>query len=180
MISGGIHPLIETFDPTGCRRADRHCDHLQVANRGCRNRSDSLVRGDQSYRCRAGWREGRQPWRADDRWTAPIPAEIADAIDNAYRSLGTDVAVAVRSSGTTEDAGDSSFAGLNASFTNVIRLRNVLARVNDCWASLYGERVLAYRAEQHLTVEPAWDEVKRFAQDFLEPLVPKDASKIKS
>ena len=43
---------------------------------------------------------------------ATIPAEIADAIDNAYRSLGTDVAVAVRSSGTTEDAGDSSFAGL--------------------------------------------------------------------
>lgn len=111
---------------------------------------------------------------------ATIPAEIADAIDNAYRSLGTDVAVAVRSSGTTEDTGDSSFAGLNASFTNVIRLRNVLARVNDCWASLYGERVLAYRAEQHLTVEPAWDEVKQFAQDFLEPLVPKDASKIKS
>ena len=42
MISGGIHPLIETFDPIGCRRADRHCDHLQVANRRCRNRSDSL------------------------------------------------------------------------------------------------------------------------------------------
>jgi hypothetical protein len=56
----------------------------------------------------------------------------------------------------------------------------VLARVNDCWASLYGERVLAYRTEQHLTVEPAWDEVKRFAQDFLERLVLKDASKIKS
>ena len=110
----------------------------------------------------------------------PIPTEVADAIENAYRTLGHDVAVAVRSSGTTEDAGDSSFAGMNASFTNVIGLPHVLARVNDCWASLYGERVLAYRAEQHLTVEPAWDEVKRFAQDFLERLVPKDASKIKS
>ena len=85
----------------------------------------------------------------------PIPAEIADAIENAYRTLGHDVAVAVRSSGTTEDAGDSSFAGMNASFTNVIGLPNVLARVKDCWASLYGERVLAYRAEQHLTEEPA-------------------------
>jgi pyruvate,water dikinase len=85
----------------------------------------------------------------------PIPAEIADAIENAYRRLGNDVAVAVRSSGTTEDAGDSSFAGMNASFTNVIGLRNVLARVKDCWASLYGERVLAYRAEQHLGEEPA-------------------------
>jgi pyruvate,water dikinase len=42
-----------------------------------------------------------------------------------------------------------------ASFTNVIGLPDVLARVKDCWASLYGERVLAYRAEQHLTEEPA-------------------------
>jgi pyruvate, water dikinase len=32
---------------------------------------------------------------------------------------------------------------------------DVLARVQDCWASLYGERVLAYRAEQRLTEEPA-------------------------
>ncbi|HET9561628.1 MAG TPA: phosphoenolpyruvate synthase [Propionibacteriaceae bacterium] len=85
----------------------------------------------------------------------PIPTEVADAIENAYRTLGHDVAVAVRSSGTTEDAGDSSFAGMNASFTNVIGLPHVLARVNDCWASLYGERVLAYRAEQHLSEEPA-------------------------
>ena len=61
----------------------------------------------------------------------------------------------MRSSGTTEDAGDSSFAGMNASFTNVIGLPDVLARVKDCWASLYGERVLAYRAEQQLTEEPA-------------------------
>jgi pyruvate,water dikinase len=85
----------------------------------------------------------------------PVLAEIADAIENAYRRLGDNVAVAVRSSGTTEDAGDSSFAGMNASFTNVIGLPSVLARIKDCWASLYGERVLAYRAEQHLSEEPA-------------------------
>jgi pyruvate,water dikinase len=85
----------------------------------------------------------------------PIPAGIAEAIEAAYRRLRDDIAVAVRSSGTTEDAGDSSFAGMNASFTNVIGLPNVLARVKDCWASLYGERVLAYRAEQHLAEEPA-------------------------
>jgi pyruvate,water dikinase len=36
----------------------------------------------------------------------------------------------------------------------LIGLSNVLARVKDCWASLYGERVLAYRAEQHLAGEP--------------------------
>ena len=85
----------------------------------------------------------------------PIPSEIAGAIKDAYRRLGDDVAVAVRSSGTTEDAGDNSFAGMNASFTNVVGLTNVLARVKDCWASLYGERVLAYRAAQQLSEEPA-------------------------
>ena len=37
-------------------------------------------------------------WAAHEDYGATIPAEIADAIDNAYRSLGTDVAVAVRSS----------------------------------------------------------------------------------
>ena len=46
-----------------------------------------------------------------------IPAEVANAIANTYRRLGDDVAVAVRSSGTTEDAGDSPFAGMNAGFT---------------------------------------------------------------
>ena len=92
---------------------------------------------------------------SEEIMATPIPTEVADAIENAYRTLGHDVAVAVRSSGTTEDAGDSSFAGMNASFTNVIGLPNVLARVKDCWASLYGERVLAYRAEQKLTEEPA-------------------------
>jgi pyruvate,water dikinase len=87
--------------------------------------------------------------------STPILAGITEAIENAYRRLGDDVAVAVRSSGTTEDAGDSSFAVMNASFTNVIGFSDVLARISDCWASLYGERVLAYRAEQHLSEEPA-------------------------
>jgi pyruvate, water dikinase len=44
---------------------------------------------------------------------------------------------------------------MNASFTNVIGFPDVLARVLDCWASLSGERVLAYRTEQQLTPEPA-------------------------
>ena len=35
---------METFDPTGSDRTDRHCDHRQAANKGCRNGSDSLVR----------------------------------------------------------------------------------------------------------------------------------------
>ena len=124
-----------------------------VAASGARQRLARLLSGlnaDDHSSLTATQRAAHQEIRA-----TPIPAEIAEAIENAYRRLGDNVAVAVRSSGTTEDAGDSSFAGMNASFTNVIELPQVLARVKDCWASLYGERVLAYRAEQHLSEEPA-------------------------
>src|SRR5512132_3137520 len=124
-----------------------------VAESGARARLTRLLEGlnadDQ-----ASLAETHQAARAEIMATA-IPAEITDAIATAYHRLGDHVAVAVRSSGTTEDAGDSSFAGMNASFTNVIGLPNLLARVKDCWASLYGERVLAYRAERHLNEEPA-------------------------
>ena len=46
-----------------------------VSESGGRARVARLFGRDQSYRCRAGWREGRQPWRADDRRTAR-PAEL--------------------------------------------------------------------------------------------------------
>ena len=84
-----------------------------------------------------------------------IPAATVAAVTAAYARSGKDPAVAVRSSGTTEDAGDASFAGMNASFTNVVGMNEVLAAIKRCWASLYGERVLAYRAEQGLHEEPA-------------------------
>ena len=82
------------------------------------------------------------------------PAELADAIVAAYRRLGDDVAVAVRSSGTSEDTGATSFAGMNATFTNVIGAEQVLERVVDCWASLYGDRSIVYRATEHAAEEP--------------------------
>ena len=85
----------------------------------------------------------------------PVPAMLADAVVKAYQELGHDVRVAVRSSGTSEDAGDTSFAGMNATFTNVCGATDLLGRLQDCWASLYGERVVAYRANGHVTEEPA-------------------------
>src|SRR5262249_22655196 len=85
----------------------------------------------------------------------PIPADLAEAIVAAYRKLGDDIGVAVRSSGTNEDAGDTSFAGMNATFTNVAGERELLNRVVDCWASLYSERVIASRTTEQVTDEPA-------------------------
>lgn len=85
--------------------------------------------------------------------SARIPDDIADGIRAAYRSGGFD-RVAVRSSATAEDASDTSFAGMHASFTNVTE-DDLVDRVLDCWVSLYGDRAVAYRAERRLTDEPA-------------------------
>jgi pyruvate,water dikinase len=86
---------------------------------------------------------------------SPLPEEVERAVVKACHELGDDVSVAVRSSGTSEDAGDTSFAGMNATFTNVVGPDQVLDRIRACWASLYGERVVAYRANDRLTDEPA-------------------------
>jgi pyruvate,water dikinase len=81
---------------------------------------------------------------------------VADAYAALCARAGVDdVAVAVRSSATSEDAADTSFAGMNATFTNVRGVEALCEAVVDCWASLYGERVVAYRAERRLFDEPA-------------------------
>ncbi len=86
---------------------------------------------------------------------SPLPTEMGAGIGAAYRSRGADVAVAVRSSATAEDTAETSFAGMNETFTNVHGADHLVDRVRACWRSLYGDRVVAYRAEQHLLDEPA-------------------------
>jgi pyruvate,water dikinase len=85
----------------------------------------------------------------------PIPPELATAVLDAYHRLGSGTRVAVRSSGTSEDASGTSFAGMNATFTNVAGDSDLLSRIVDCWASLYGQRVISYRASEGITDEPA-------------------------
>jgi pyruvate,water dikinase len=63
--------------------------------------------------------------------------------------------VAVRSSATAEDTAATSFAGMNETFTNVRGDDELVERVVDCWASLFGARVCSYRATRHVTDEPA-------------------------
>jgi pyruvate,water dikinase len=83
----------------------------------------------------------------------PVPTDVADAVRAAYRRLG-ESRVAVRSSGTTEDSGAASFAGMNSTFTNVAGEDDLIARVVDCWASLYGARSMAYRVLSGALEEP--------------------------
>ncbi|WP_253841881.1 phosphoenolpyruvate synthase [Actinokineospora globicatena] len=86
---------------------------------------------------------------------AGIAAEVAVAVRAAYRALGPGAVVAVRSSATAEDSADLSFAGMNDTFTNVEGEEDLLAAVTACWASLFGERSLAYRRERAVPGEPA-------------------------
>ncbi len=84
----------------------------------------------------------------------PVPGPLAEAIVGAYEAMGGG-RVAVRSSAAGEDSADSSFAGMNATFTNVQGRDDLLRRVADCWASAYGPRVLSYRASRGQVGEPA-------------------------
>jgi pyruvate,water dikinase len=102
---------------------------------------------------------------------APLPEPILQAVDGALRTLesmgrsgsapasggnaGTvqrDPAepqdVAVRSSATAEDLPEASFAGAQASFLHVQGTEAVLDCVRRCYASLYNDRAISYRADR--------------------------------
>ncbi|MEI5584707.1 MULTISPECIES: phosphoenolpyruvate synthase [unclassified Agromyces] len=84
----------------------------------------------------------------------PIPDDVRQAILGEYHRLGAGAAVAVRSSATSEDAAGTSFAGMHDTYNNVVGDDAVLVRLRDCWASLYGDRVISYRAGQGMEEEP--------------------------
>jgi pyruvate,water dikinase len=78
-----------------------------------------------------------------------LPAELREAIANAYAGLGDgDPPVAVRSSACAEDSEEASFAGQQETYLHVRGADEVLARVRDCWASFFSERALFYRARK--------------------------------
>jgi pyruvate,water dikinase len=81
----------------------------------------------------------------------PLPEDLQHHILAAYQALGTGVGdpiVAVRSSATTEDAVDASFAGLQDTFLWVMQPEEVLRKIRSCWASLYSVESISYRRRQ--------------------------------
>ena len=77
---------------------------------------------------------------------APVPDPVAHAVVDGYRRLGPDVPVAVRSSATAEDLPHASFAGQQDTYLNVVGPEVVLQAVRRCWASLWTDRAVTYRA----------------------------------
>jgi rifampicin phosphotransferase len=79
---------------------------------------------------------------------AIVPDFLRQAIAEAYEGLGDSepVPVAVRSSATAEDLPQASFAGQQDTYLNVAGFESLLDAVLRCWASLWTDRAVSYRA----------------------------------
>jgi pyruvate,water dikinase len=85
--------------------------------------------------------------------SAPMPEDIAGKVRTAYRELcektgDKNVTVAVRSSATSEDLPDASFAGQQDTYLNVRGEDQLVHYVQKCWGSLYTPRAIFYREEK--------------------------------
>jgi pyruvate, water dikinase len=79
---------------------------------------------------------------------AELPPELLAELHAAHGRLlrgETQQPVAVRSSATTEDASEASFAGLQDTYLWVKGAAQTAARVRSCWASLYSVESISYR-----------------------------------
>ncbi|KUI20192.1 phosphoenolpyruvate synthase [Mycobacterium sp. GA-1285] len=86
---------------------------------------------------------------------AGVSDAVRERILTFYHRLGNGALVAVRSSATGEDGKDASFAGMNATITNVSGDDALVDAVLRCWMSLFSPRVVTYRASRNFTADPA-------------------------
>jgi pyruvate,water dikinase len=88
--------------------------------------------------------------------SAEFPREMEEEIWKAYVQLAKelnvdpdDLDVAVRSSATAEDLPDASFAGQQESYLNVHGRHNLLEAIKLAISSLFTNRAISYRQDQH-------------------------------
>ena len=87
---------------------------------------------------------------------AELPRDVLEELSASHATLcgsGGPSPVAVRSSATTEDAADASFAGLQDTYLWVTTLEQTLRKVRSCWASLYSVESVTYRRKRELPEE---------------------------
>ena len=77
-----------------------------------------------------------------------MPKAVEDAVKEGLKTLSPhgDISVAVRSSATAEDLPEASFAGQQESFLNVSGEKAVINACRKCFASLFTDRAITYRA----------------------------------
>ena len=82
-----------------------------------------------------------------------LPKDLEYEIAGAYQELGKQFGVAepdvaVRSSATAEDLPDSSFAGQQETYLNIVGVKDLLYAVKECIASLFTDRAISYRQDR--------------------------------
>ena len=77
-----------------------------------------------------------------------LSENLINEVKTAYKNLGENIRVAVRSSATAEDLPDASFAGQQETYLNVRGTDEVVDKIIACYASLWGNRAVSYRANQ--------------------------------
>ena len=80
-----------------------------------------------------------------------IPDVLIQEFSDAYHKLSSKIGekeayVAIRSSATSEDLPDASFAGQQETYLNVVGVNNVIEKIKYCYASLFTDRAIYYRA----------------------------------
>lgn len=103
---------------------------------------------------------------------AKLPGDLEADVMEAYEILGSDNVhntakdilrksetlpfVAVRSSATTEDLADASFAGQQESFLNTKGFEELMLNIKRCFASLFTARAVYYRAKKNFPNEKSY------------------------
>ncbi len=85
---------------------------------------------------------------------APLSDRLRQVIEGGYGRLdegGAGVPVAVRSSATSEDSADASFAGLQDTYLWVRGCGDVVDRLRECWSSLYSMESVSYRLRRGMS-----------------------------
>jgi phosphohistidine swiveling domain-containing protein len=82
----------------------------------------------------------------------PMPEDLAASLKTALAPRLPERCV-IRSSAPGEDSRQASYAGLHASFVNVVGLKAVLDHIKLVWASLWSDAALLYRRELGLDVK---------------------------
>jgi len=102
----------------------------------------------------------------------PLPQELRESIIGAYDKLcirlGGEPELAVRSSATAEDLPAASFAGAAETFLNVRGHSALLRAVHQCFASLFTDRAISYRARL------GYDQLKVAISVGVQPMVRAD------
>ena len=154
--NASLGEMVQSLADAGVRVPDGFATTAQAYRRFVEvNHLESAIRAelDSYHQGTASLRETGEALRSLFL-SSEFPSDLAETVLTSYRTLGERVgvpspAVAVRSSATAEDLPEASFAGAQETFLNVVGERELLDACRRCYASLFTDRAISYRAAEH-------------------------------